>query len=339
MANILVAMSGGVDSTTVAYELKNAGHNVVGCYMRLHGNEVLHEENIQKVKNAANFLGIPFHVLNLNEKFNELIYKPFIQAYKDGITPNPCVLCNRFIKFGELVTFAKSLGMDKLATGHYVQIKDNLLYEAKDKSKDQSYFLSQVSAETISFMLFPLGKKLKKDIKEFALNNDDLRTYSIQKESHEICFVENTYIDILKEHMNVERSGKVFNTKGEDIGIHKGYMHYTIGKRKGFTVKGAHDPHYVISINPKDNTIVVGSKEELEQDKFIVHSLNMFTKNRNFEASVKIRYRSPKLKCKVSINDDGTALVVMNEKASAIAAGQFAVFYDGEFVLGSGIIN
>ncbi|MFV0481739.1 MAG: tRNA 2-thiouridine(34) synthase MnmA [Campylobacteraceae bacterium] len=340
MANILVAMSGGVDSTTTAYRLKEAGHNVVGCYMKLHNAEKKHENNIRMVKKAADFLGIEYHVLDLSKEFDEIVYKPFIKAYEDGITPNPCIHCNRNIKFGALVDFAKSIGMEKLATGHYVQIKDGLLFEASDKTKDQSYFLSQVHPEVLDFMLFPLGDKYKKDIKEFALNIEELEEFSTQRESSEICFVEKSYVDILKDYVDVNKEGNVLNKQGEIVGKHQGYMHYTIGKRRGFEVKGAHDPHYVVSINPVKNEIVVGDKEDLESKEFRVTSLNMFIKDKTeFNASVKIRYRSPKYPCHVVVDADKKgATVYLETSASAIAAGQIAAFYDGEYVIASGII-
>jgi tRNA-specific 2-thiouridylase len=249
------------------------------------------------------------------------------------------VLCNKYIKFGKLLEFAKSLGMEKLATGHYVRIKDGLIHEAVDKSKDQSYFLAQVSPEVLPYMVFPLGEKYKKDIKAFALGIPELEDFSTQKESSEICFVQNTYIEVLQEHMNVHRQGDVLNTKGEVIGTHQGYMHYTIGKRRGFEIKGAHDPHYVISIIPSKNQIVVGNKDELDVKEFRVKSLNMFVDKNELEAAVKIRYRSPKLKCKIIIdNDKKGARILMEESASAIAAGQLATFYQDEYVVGSGII-
>ncbi|MDR1285426.1 MAG: tRNA 2-thiouridine(34) synthase MnmA [Campylobacteraceae bacterium] len=339
MANILVAMSGGVDSTTTAYLLKQAGNHVEGCYLRLHGDEKKHQKNINMVKRAAEFLGIKYHILDLNKEFEDIVYNPFVKAYEEGVTPNPCVLCNKNIKFGALLDFAKNIGMDKLATGHYVQIKDGLIHEAVDKSKDQSYFLAQVSPNALPFMIFPLGEKYKKDIKAFALGIPELEDFSTQKESSEICFVQNTYIEVLQEHMNVSRQGEVLNTKGEVIGTHQGYMHYTIGKRRGFDIKGAHNPHYVVSIIPEKNQIVVGDKNELEAKEFRVKSLNMFVDKNELEATVKIRYRSPKLKCKIFIdNNSKSARIVMNESASAIAAGQLATFYQDEYVVGSGII-
>ncbi|MDR0407906.1 MAG: tRNA 2-thiouridine(34) synthase MnmA [Campylobacteraceae bacterium] len=340
MANILVAMSGGVDSTTTAYLLKQSGNHIEGCYLRLHGDDKKHRKNIDMVKRAADFLGIKYHILDLSKEFKNIVYDPFVKAYKDGTTPNPCVLCNKNIKFGALLDFAKSIGMDKLATGHYVRIKDGLIHEATDKTKDQSYFLAQVSPDALPFMIFPLGEKYKKDIKAFALSIPQLEDFSTQKESSEICFVQNTYIEVLQEHMNVLKQGEVLNTKGEVIGTHQGYMHYTIGKRRGFEIKGAHEAHYVTSIDPEKNQIIVGSKDELEIKEFKVECLNMFISKNELEAYVKIRYRSPKLKCKIIINNDGkSARVIMYESASAIAAGQLATFYQGEYVVGSGIIS
>ncbi len=337
MAKILVAMSGGIDSTVTAYKLKTQNHLIEGVYMKLHGDEKYHEKNIEKVKKVADFLGINYHILDIKERFDSLVYTPFIERYKEGFTPNPCALCNRNIKFGALVDFAKELGMDRLATGHYVRVVDGFITEAVDKSKDQSYFLGAVKKESISYMLFPLGDMYKKDVKEFASKIEILKEFSSQKESSEICFVDTTYLDVLKKHMDVDVPGKVLNTKGEVVGEHLGYMHYTIGKRRGFRVKGALTPHYVLSINPEKNEITVGSKEELNIEKFEVYGLNMFIDESQMECSVKIRYRSPKTPCKVTIKDD-IATIELYEPVQGLAKGQMAVFYDNERVIGSGWI-
>lgn len=334
---ILVAMSGGVDSTVCAYKLQEAGHEIQGVYMKLHDDEQNHIENIRKVKKVCEYLNIPYHILDLQDKFNNFVYEPFVANYKAGLTPNPCVMCNRNIKLGALIDFAKSLGMDKLATGHYVQIKDGFIYEALDKSKDQSYFLANAKKESLDSVIFPLGNIYKEDVKKFAADIEVLQEFSTQKESSEICFVPDTYIQILQKHMDVDKPGEVINKDGEVIGTHKGYMHYTIGKRKGFEVRGAHTPHYVLAIDPKKNQITVGEKEELSVKEFFVDEINMFIDEKNFECSVKIRYRSPKAPCVVHV-EDKSAKVELLEDVQGLAAGQMAVFYDGQKVIGGGWI-
>lgn len=335
---ILVAMSGGVDSTVSAYRLKEEGHEIQGVYMKLHNDDDYHAENIRKVKKVAEYLGIDYHILDLREKFNEYVYNPFVKNYEIGLTPNPCVMCNRFLKFGALVDFAKSLGMDKLATGHYVRLEDGFITEATDMSKDQSYFLSNVAKENLEFVIFPLGQMYKEDIKKFAAGIDVLKEFSSQKESSEICFVPQTYVEVLQKHMDIDKPGNVLNTKGEVVGKHRGYMHYTIGKRKGFEVRGAHEPHYVIKIKPKENEIVVGLKDELDINSFEIKDINMFIDKKEFECSVKIRYRSAKTPCRVKV-EGSCARVELKEPVQGLAAGQMAVFYDGQKVIGGGWIE
>jgi tRNA-specific 2-thiouridylase len=331
-------MSGGVDSTVSAYRLKEEGHEIQGVYMKLHNDDDYHAENIRKVKKVAEYLGIKYHILDLREKFNEYVYNPFVKNYEIGLTPNPCVMCNRFVKFGALVDFAKSLGMDKLATGHYVRLEDGFITEATDMSKDQSYFLSNVAKENLEFVIFPLGQMYKEDIKKFAAGIDVLKEFSSQKESSEICFVPQTYVEVLQKHMDIDKPGNVLNTKGEVVGKHRGYMHYTIGKRKGFEVRGAHEPHYVIKIKPKENEIVVGLKDELDINSFEIKDINMFIDKKEFECSVKIRYRSAKTPCRVKV-EGSCARVELKEPVQGLAAGQMAVFYDGQKVIGGGWIE
>ncbi len=338
MKKILVAMSGGVDSTIVAYTLKEQGFEVEGAYMKLHDSPIYHENNIKKVEKVASFLGIKHHILDLQESFNEAVFAPFIDTYKEGLTPNPCVLCNRNIKLGALLDFAKDGGFDFLATGHYAQIKDGFITEAVDKSKDQSYFLSNVKKEALEFVKFPLGERFKEDVKAQASKIEVLKSFATQAESSEICFVDDTYLEVLEDLTDLEKPGDVLDAKGNVIGVHKGYMHYTIGKRKGFTVHGAHDPHYVLSIDAKNNKITVGTKEELNVSSFLINELNMFIDDLKFECLVKIRYRSPKTPCEVEIKDD-KAIVKVLQSVQGLAPGQAAVFYDGEKVIGSGWIK
>jgi tRNA-specific 2-thiouridylase len=338
MSNILVAMSGGVDSTVTAVKLKEEGHEIEGVYMKLHDNEEAHAENIRKVKKVSEYLGIKYHILDISAKFNEFVYDPFVNSYKIGLTPNPCVLCNRNIKFGALLDFTKELGMEKLATGHYIQLKDGFITEAVDPSKDQSYFTANIKKESLPFIVFPLGAMYKKDVKEFASKIEVLKEFSTQKESSEICFVPDVYTEVLKKHMEIDMPGNVLNTKGEVVGTHKGYMHYTVGKRKGFEVKGAHEAHYVTKINAITNEIVVGLKEDLNVSEFKVKDINMFMDKKDFDCTVKIRYRSPKGKCSVHV--EGTeAKVTLYDEVQGLAAGQMAVFYDDDRVIGGGWIT
>ncbi|NLK67175.1 MAG: tRNA 2-thiouridine(34) synthase MnmA [Campylobacteraceae bacterium] len=336
---VLVAMSGGVDSSMVAKALKDEGHYIEGVYMMLHDSPEYHKKNIVRVKEVGEFLGIKTHVLDLQESFKKEVYEPFVETYRVGKTPNPCALCNRTIKLGALLEHTLSLGFDKLATGHYARIEEGLIKVAVDESKDQSYFLANVKKESLKHLLFPLGDKLKSDIKEEALKYPELIKIAGQKESSEICFVEKTYIDILNRHFDTDKKGVVKDVDGKVVGSHNGYMHYTIGKRRGFTVSGAHEPHYVLGINAKNNEIVVGTKEKLLRSYFETESLNEFLDlDGEFECFAKVRYRSSLVKAKVTKTEFG-AKVRLESPVSGIAAGQLAVFYDDESrVLASGFI-
>ncbi|TNB56700.1 tRNA 2-thiouridine(34) synthase MnmA [Campylobacter helveticus] len=336
---ILVAMSGGVDSTVTAYKLKNAGHEVIGCYMKLHGKAGYHEENIAKVEKVAKFLQIPHHILDLQEEFKAKVYMPFVNTYKEGKTPNPCALCNRFIKLGKLLEFAKSLGCEKLATGHYARLENGCIKVAFDESKDQSYFLANADKEALNYLIFPLGEMKKEDVKKFASTIEPLKSFATQKESSEICFVEKTYVDVLNQFMDTNIKGEVLDSSGKIVGEHNGYMHYTIGKRRGFEVKGAHEPHFVLKINPKQNQIVVGTKEELKVEKFELQNINLFIDKKEFECEVKIRYRSKSVPCEVLIDENLNAKIKLKEAVYGLASGQMAAFYDKDKVIASGFIS
>lgn len=353
---ILVAMSGGVDSTVTAYTLLQQGHEVEGCYMKLHGKPNYHETNIAKVEKAAQFLGIKHHILDLQDDFKERVYMPFVASYKAGKTPNPCAWCNRFIKLGKLLEFAKSLNCEKLATGHYARVENGLLKTAFDETKDQSYFLASADKSALSYLIFPLGEKKKEAVKAFAASIKELESFATQKESAEICFVENTYIEVLQQFMPTNVKGSVLDSNGKIIGKHDGYMHYTIGKRRGFEVRGAHEPHFVLKIKPQSNEIVVGLKDELKVSEFELEKINLLVdktflsenkllqnslnaENFSFKCEVKIRYRSKSTACVVQVLPNLSAKIMLLEPVYALASGQMAVFYDKDTVLASGFIS
>jgi tRNA-specific 2-thiouridylase len=337
---VMVGMSGGIDSSVTAYMLQQEGYEVEGVYLKLHNRtDGYHESNIGYIENVAKFLGIKYHILDIAEEFTKEVYDYFVNSYLEGTTPNPCVKCNKQIKFGRMLEFAKSHGASYLATGHYAKTDGKFIYEADDKTKDQSYFLSQVEKEALPFMMFPMSTYKKEDIVKFGAKLDDAYKKITEKnESQEICFVDTVYTDVIKRHANIDVPGKVLDEEGNEVGTHKGYMHYTIGKRRGFTVNGAHEPHFVKTLNPKDNTIVVGKKPSLEINEVEAEGLNMYVDDTNLKCGVKLRYRSTTTPCQVIIDGD-KATIKLEEPAFGVAAGQLAVFYDGETVLGSAWIK
>lgn len=339
---VALLMSGGVDSSYSAYLLKQAGHEVLGIYLKLHDKEKKHEVFIANCQKVAKNLDIDFMVIDAQKEFKEVVYNYFIESYKRGETPNPCAMCNPNMKFGLALQKAMEMGCEKIATGHYARIKEingvKKIAKAKDSSKDQSYFLYAISQDAINRLIFPLGDMLKSEVKPKAFEAMPwFGTLEEYKESQEICFVESDYIDILKKHFDVEKSGVVRNAQGQIVGSHKGYMQYTIGKRKGFSVKGAHEPHFVLGINPSQNEIIVGKKEELA--KVLVEAQNV-SLDKDFhgqEYEVKIRYRSEPTLATLEVDND-KILARLKEPVYGVAKGQALVVYDDECVLGGGVI-
>jgi tRNA-specific 2-thiouridylase len=226
---VLVGMSGGVDSTVTAILLQKEGYEVIGVYMKLHHKPGYHEENYSKAQRVGEYLGIKIHFLDLSKEFNDEVYEYFVESYKEGLTPNPCVMCNRTIKFGKMVEFADTLDIYHVATGHYIKCDGDFIYMAEDPNKDQSYFLCEVKKEVLPRLIFPLGTWVKEDVKAYAANIEVLKDFATQKESTEICFVENTYDEVLSKHINIDLPVETLDAAGNVVGTHKGYLHYTIG--------------------------------------------------------------------------------------------------------------
>lgn len=339
---VALLMSGGVDSSYCAYLLKEQGYIVTGIYLKLHDKEEKHKIFIKNCEMAAKHLGIDFKVVDAKKDFREAVYNKFIDSYQKGETPNPCALCNPLMKFGLALQKALELGCEYIATGHYAQVVEfngvKRIKEAKDKRKDQSYFLYAISQDAINRLIFPLGDKIKEDIKPIALKLlpwlGSLETY---KDSQEICFVETDYIDVLKKHIEVDKRGKVLDVQGNVVGEHKGYMHYTIGKRKGFSVKGALNPHFVVSINPRKNEIVVGEKIDLKVDVVKADNKSLPSIFTNEELEVKVRYRSSRTKALINI-ENNTITATLQEPIFGVAKGQALVVYKDDIVLGGGVI-
>jgi tRNA-specific 2-thiouridylase len=335
---IIVGMSGGIDSSVTAYLLQKDGYEVEGLYMKLHDTvDGYHEQNIKNITKVCDHLDIKYHILDIRDKFKKEVYDYFVNSYIEGITPNPCVKCNKTIKFGAMIDKMKELGGDFLATGHYASSDGEFIYCAKDKYKDQSYFLAQVSKEALKYMMFPMSKYTKEYIVNMAKELPFLSDIAKQKESQEICFVPNVYTEILQKHTNIDLPGITLDKEGNEIGTHKGYMHYTVGKRKGFYVHGAHEPHFVISQDKKNNTITVGKKDELYVNAVEIDNLNMFINDSEFKAQVKLRYKSNSVECNVIVKNN-IAVIELQEKVFGVALGQVAVLYDDCKVVGSGYI-
>jgi tRNA-specific 2-thiouridylase len=334
-------MSGGVDSAVSVLLLKSMGYEVVGVYMKLHDNDVYHKKNFQKAERVAKYFGIEIDFLDIKEQFKKRVYDYFVSSYEQGLTPNPCTVCNRNIKFGEMIKYADSLGVDFISTGHYARCDGEYIYKAIDKDKDQSYFLSQIDKSVIKRLIFPLGDRFKSEIKGVIKDIEALKDIGEQKESSEICFVDGDYTDVLKKHFDINVGGDVVDRDGNLIGTHKGYMHYTIGKRRGFRVTGAHHPHYVLELDPKRNRIVVARREELFVDEVELDNLNLFDSANRFEAEVKLRYRTKGVMADVEVKvkrDKKSAKVLLKEPVFGVAKGQFAVFYKGDRLVGGGVV-
>ena len=348
---LLVAMSGGIDSSAVAYMLHDQGYEVGGVMMRLLPSEMeadsAFETSRADAERVCALLNIPFYVLDLRDVFKKEVIDPFVDEYLNGRTPNPCVNCNKFLKFGELIDFAKENGYAKVVTGHYVNLEyreeygRSVLIMGKDRGKDQSYFMYQLTGEQLDYCLFPLGDYHKDEVRVIAEQlGFDVKA---KGESQEICFIpDDDYRAFVGGQAGKKiKKGAFVDMEGNVIGEHKGLPYYTVGQRKGLGLSLG-KPAYVVRLNPEDNTITVGFKEDLLSKIFYINN-GVFSAieppAEPLEALVKVRYRSTPVPCILHPKEEGRHMVVLHDLASAVTPGQSAVFYQGDVLLGGGIID
>lgn len=336
---VAVAMSGGVDSSTVAYILKKQGYDLIGVTMRTCTPE---DEDAKKV---CEDLGIPHYVLDATKEFKKTVIDYFVNEYMHGKTPNPCMVCNRHIKFGMLIDFARSKGADFMATGHYTQLKDGSLAMGDDPNKDQVYFLSQMKKENLKYVMFPIGDLEKPKVRELA-EFLGVRVYA-KKDSQEICFVEDGKLKeflLEKTSGRVAKKGNIVTTDGKVLGKHNGLSFYTIGQRKGLGI-ASEKPLYVIKLDSKTNSVIVGDNEMLFKEELLAKDINLISLKTLEELNglvcwAKTRSRDKLHKCQLELLEDGNLKVkFIEDKVRAVTPGQGVVFYDEDKkVLGSGFI-
>lgn len=339
---IVIAMSGGVDSSVAAALLKEAGYDVIGITMQIWSGGMSGSccslSAVEDARRVANKLGIPYYVLNFKKIFKRRVIDDFISEYNKGRTPNPCVRCNSYVKFDALLKKVKELGVDHIATGHYARIEKMngryILKKGVDPRKDQSYFLNSLDQSALSKIIFPVGHLTKKEVrklaKKFKLPVAD------KEESQDICFVEGGFGDMFKL-----KKGNIMDRHGKIIGVHKGYQLYTIGQRRGLGIS-RREPAYVVDIDPKNNTITAGNRGDVYGDDLTAVKLNWISVKKDpspMKVMAKIRYNSPESEAEILPVSRKKVRVTFKEPQFAITPGQSVVFYDGDAVVGGGIIE
>jgi tRNA-uridine 2-sulfurtransferase len=364
-APIAVAMSGGVDSSTVAAILCERGESVVGLTMQLWDQRRLPElrpmgaapqrccslDDAYDARRVAQHLGIPHYVLNYEDRFEETVVRPFVDSYLAGSTPVPCAQCNTYVKFDPLIATARKIGAERLATGHYARIRFNEasgryeLLRAMDEAKDQSYFLYGLTQEQMSRTIFPLGELDKQSVRELARRA--ALPVAEKAESQEICFVPSGhYVQFIESYLAErgesvpDEEGEIVTTSGEVLGRHQGLHRFTVGQRKGLGVAVGR-PLYVVSLDRGSNRVIVGEDQELRSAACEVRDVNWIPfacPEQPMRATVKIRNRHEAANATVQALTDGGARVRFDEPQRAVTPGQAAIFYEGDVVLGGGSI-
>lgn len=356
MKKVVVGMSGGVDSSVAAILLKNQGYEVIGLFMRnwdaslnndILGNPTLNnnicpqEEDYNDAKAVCDKLNIPLHRVDFVKEYWDYVFTYFLDELKKGRTPNPDIMCNKYIKFDMFAKKARELGADYIATGHYARIKNGKLLRGIDNNKDQTYFLSQVSKEQLKNVLFPVGDLIKTDVRKIAEEHDLITAK--KKDSTGICFIgERNFTNFLKNYLP-NQPGKIVDIEtNKEIGEHIGLMHYTIGQRKGLNIGGTKDRLFVVGKDLDKNILYVclsGNNEYLISDSCIVEEINWLGDKKVNKCSAKFRYRQ--LDNEVNLNwlDDKNILVSYPQGVKSVTPGQACVFYLNDECLGGGIIK
>ena len=352
---VVVAMSGGVDSSVVAALMKQEGYDVTGITLKLYddakqskeGRQCCAGQDIMDAKRVAEKINISHEILYYQKKFKSEVIDSFIESYVAGETPIPCVQCNQTVKFRDLFKYAKDLKADALITGHYVsRIQKNghaNMYRAKDHSRDQSYFLFNTTQDQLNFLRFPLGEIEKSETRLIAKKLN--LNVANKPDSQDICFVPNgDYSSVIKKFRPESfKKGKIIDLKGKIIGEHDGIINFTIGQRKGIKIS-SEKPLYVINLDAEKNTVIVGSKQNLEVKEIHLRALNILGKKKDFDRIVNIKVRSTGRLLKSNINfANNSAKVTILDKETGISPGQACVFYSkdetGDKVLGGGWID
>lgn len=348
MKKVLVGMSGGVDSSVTALLLKQRGYEVIGVTMKLLNSDVYKENTVRDAEAVCKKIGVEYHVVDFCDIFKKNVVDYFVNEYIAGRTPNPCNMCNRYLKFGALLDVAKSeFGCEYIATGHYANVGFNektgryFLQKSKTDKKDQTYALYKLTQEQLSHVIMPLGEFEKSEIRKIAEDNGLVNAN--RQDSQEICFVEDDdYVRFIEENYGyVSKKGNFVDLSGNVLGEHKGIIHYTIGQRKGLEI-AFQKRMYVVDIDVDKNEVVLGDNEDLFRDSLICEDVNFMAISEIVEpisACVKIRYSAkPERAILIPVGNEKIK-VVFDEPQRAITPGQSAVFYDGDVVLGGGVIG